>query len=103
MFGGLIRFVTKPGRREEFLDIVRWSAREARDSEPGTLRIDAYVVDGEPDAVYGYEAYVDQDAFRAHVDNPAVRKFGEVMDELVEGWTMIIPFGDSVASNADGQ
>jgi hypothetical protein len=25
------------------------------------------------------------------------------MDELVEGWTMIIPFGDSVASNADGQ
>jgi quinol monooxygenase YgiN len=98
-----MRFVTKPGKREEFLDIVRWSARVARDSEPGTLRIDAYVVEGEPDAVYGYEAYVDQDAFRAHITNPAVQKFGEVMDDLVEGWTMIIPFCDSAASSADRQ
>jgi quinol monooxygenase YgiN len=95
--------VCKPGKRSEFLDIVRWSARVARDSEPGTLRLDAYVVEDEPDIVYGYEAYVDTEAFRAHIDNPAVRKFGQVMDELVEGWTMVIPFGDSVASNGDGQ
>lgn len=101
MYGGLIRFVCKPGKRSEFLDIVRWSAQVARDSEPGTLRLDAYVVDGEPDIVYGYEAYADADAFQAHVSNPAVQRFGEVVDELVEGWTMVIPFGDSVASNAD--
>jgi|SRR4051794_25519057 autoinducer 2-degrading protein len=98
-----MRFVTKPGKRDDFLDIVRWSARVARDSEPGTLRLDAYLVEGEPDTVYGYEAYADEDAFAAHVDNPAVQKFGQVMDELVEGWTMIIPFGDSAASNHDGQ
>lgn len=100
MYGGLIRFTTKPGKRDEFLDIVRWSARVARDSEPGTLRLDAYVVENEPDTVYGYEAYTDQDAFAAHVHNPAVQKFGEVMDELVEGWTMVIPFTDSAATNA---
>ncbi|GAA3515489.1 putative quinol monooxygenase [Actinocatenispora rupis] len=102
MYGGLIRFVCKPGKRSEFLDIVRWSARAARDGEPGTLRLDAYVVDGEPDVVYGYEAYVDEDAFRAHVTNPAVQKFGEVMDDLVEGWTMVVPFTESVVSNVDG-
>lgn len=101
MYGGLIRFTCKPGQRDAFLDIVRWSARAARDGEPGTLRLDAYVVEGEPDTVYGYEAYVDEDAFRAHVTNPAVRKFGEVMDDLVEGWTMVVPFCDSVVSNAD--
>jgi hypothetical protein len=52
VYGGLIRFVTKPGEREE----LRTSTR-----------------------------------------------FGQVMDELVEGWTMIVPFGNSVASNQDGQ
>ncbi len=103
MYGGLIRFTVKPGKRDEFLDIVRWSAREASENEPGTLRIDAYLVESEPDVVYGYEAYVDQDAFAAHVRNPAVRRFGEVVDELVEGWTMVIPFTDSVATSAEGQ
>jgi autoinducer 2-degrading protein len=102
VYGGLIRFVCKPGQRDAFLDIVRWSARAARDGEPGTLRLDAYVVEAEPDVVYGYEAYVDEDAFRAHITNPAVQRFGEVMDDLVEGWTMIVPFCESVVSNVDG-
>jgi (4S)-4-hydroxy-5-phosphonooxypentane-2,3-dione isomerase len=36
-----------------------------------------------------------------HIKNAAVQHFGEVMDELVEGWTMVIPFADSTASNTD--
>jgi hypothetical protein len=58
--------------------VYGWSARAARA--------------GEPDVVYGYEAYTDENAFRAHITNPAVQKFGEVMDDLVEGWTMLVPF-----------
>jgi (4S)-4-hydroxy-5-phosphonooxypentane-2,3-dione isomerase len=101
MYGGLARFVVKPGKREEFLELVGWSARIARDEEPGTLRLDVWEVEGEPDVVYGYEVYVDEDAFQAHIQNAAVQKFGEVGDSLVEGWTMVIPFTNSVVSNAD--
>ncbi|WP_206685792.1 putative quinol monooxygenase [Kribbella qitaiheensis] len=100
MYGGLARFVVKPGKRDEFLEIVRWSARIAKESEPGTLRIDAWEVEAEPDVVYGYEAYTDREAFETHIQNEAVQKFGQILDTLVEGWTMVIPFGDSVASSA---
>ncbi|WP_328326682.1 antibiotic biosynthesis monooxygenase [Kribbella sp. NBC_00382] len=103
MYGGLARFVVKPGKLDEFLEVVRWSSRIARDEEPGTLRLDVWQVDGEPDIVYGYECYTDRDAFEAHIKNAAVRRFGEVMDDLVEGWTMVIPFTNSTASNADLQ
>jgi autoinducer 2-degrading protein len=101
MYGGLARFVVKPGKRDEFLEIVRLSARIAKEREPGTLRLDVWEVEGEPDVVYGYECYTDQAAFEAHIKNEAVQKFGEIGDTLVEGWTMVIPFGESVASNAD--
>lgn len=101
MYGGLARFVVKPGKRDEFLELLRWSARVARDDEPGTLRLDVWEVEGEPDVVYGYEVYTDPGAFEAHIRNGPVQKFGEIMDSLVEGWTMVIPFSNSVASNAD--
>jgi autoinducer 2-degrading protein len=101
MYGGLARFVVKPGKRDEFLELVRWSAQVARDDEPGTLRLDAWEVEGETDVVYGYECYVNREALETHIKNPAVQRFGEVMDTLVEGWTMVIPFTDSAVSNVD--
>lgn len=101
MYGGLARFVVKAGKREEFLEILRWSARVAKESEPGTLRLDVWEVEAEPGVVYGYEAFTDRAAFEEHIKNPAVQKFGEVMDDLVEGWTSIIPFTDSTSSTAD--
>lgn len=101
MYGALIRFVVKPGKRDGFLELLRWSARVARDSEPGTLRLDAWEVEAEPGVVYGYEAFADEAAFKRHTENEPVRKFGEIMNDLVEGWTMVIPFGQSVSSNVD--
>jgi quinol monooxygenase YgiN len=101
MYGGLARIVVKPGKREEFLEIVRLSAQIAKEREPGTLRLDVWEVEGEPDVVYGYECYVDQAAFDEHIKNEAVQRFAEIGESLVEGWTMVIPFGESVASNAD--
>lgn len=96
MYGGLARFVVKPGKRDELVEVLRWSARIARESEPGTLRHDSWEVEGEENIIYGYEAYRDVAAFEEHVQNPAVQHFGKVMDDLVEGWTMVIPFGESL-------
>jgi autoinducer 2-degrading protein len=102
MYGGLARFVVKPGRRDEFVEVLRWSARVARESEPGTLRLDTWEVDGEENVIYGYEAYRDVAAFEEHVGkNPAVQHFGKVMNDLVEGWTFVIPFGENLSALED--
>lgn len=101
MYGGLARFVVKTGKRDEFLELLRWDTRVARDREPGTLRLDVWEVAGEPDIVYVYEVYKDPGAFEAHTKNEPVTKFSEIMNSLIEGWTMVIPFGESVTSNLD--
>ena len=49
MYEGLARFVVKTGKRDEFLDLLRWDARVAKDREPGTLRLGVWEVEGEPD------------------------------------------------------
>ena len=48
--------------------------------------------------MYVYEVYKDVGHLESHIKNEPVRKFGEIMNDLVEGWTMVIPFGHSVAS-----
>ncbi|GGT09073.1 putative quinol monooxygenase [Nonomuraea spiralis] len=101
MYGALVRMVVKPGKRAEFLEFSRWNVQVAREFEPGTLRLDLWEVEAEPDVVYVYETYTDEAAFRRHIENGPVRKFGEIMNDLVEGWTMVIPFGHSVLSNQD--
>jgi quinol monooxygenase YgiN len=101
MYGGLARFVVKSGKRDEFLELLRWDAQVARDHEPGTLRLDVWEVEGEPDVVYVYEVYKDPGAFEAHTQNEPVKRFSEIMNTLIEGWAMVIPFRESVTSNAD--
>jgi hypothetical protein len=40
MYGGLARFVVRAGKRDEFLELLRWDTRTARDRGPGTLPLD---------------------------------------------------------------
>lgn len=99
MYGGLARFVVKPGKREEFLELLRWEAQVARDGEPGTLRLDVWEAEGEPGAVYVYEVFQDAGAFEVHVRNAPATKFRQVMSSVIEGGTMVIPFGECLISN----
>lgn len=101
MYGGLVRFVVKPGKRDELLELLRWDTQVAKDREPGTLRLDVWEADEEPGVVYVYEVYTDPAAFEVHTQNDPVKKFAEIMNSLIEGWTMVIPFGESLTSNAD--
>lgn len=51
--------------------------------------------------VYVYEVYAGVDAFEEHTQNEPVKKFSEIMSNLIEDWTMVIPFSESVTSNLD--
>ena len=69
MYGGIVRLVAAEGRKSELLTFLGWDADVCRAVEPGTLRFDVWESPSEPNVVYLYEAYVDQDAFGAHKAN----------------------------------
>jgi len=101
MYGGLARFVVKPGMRAEFLEFLRWDARVAKDTEPGTLRFDVWETELEPGVVYVYEAYKNAAAFEDHQKNEPFKKFDEILRDMIEEWMLAIPFTESVTSNVD--
>jgi quinol monooxygenase YgiN len=76
-------------------------ARVAKDTEPGTLRFDVWT-SPEPDVVYVYETYKDEEAFEVHKNNEPFKKFDEILCEtMIEEWGEAIPFAESVTTNVD--
>jgi quinol monooxygenase YgiN len=96
MYGGLIKFVVKPGMRSEFLEFLRWDAMVAKDTEPDVW------TSSEPDVVYVYETYKDPEALEVHKNNEPFKKFDQILCEtMIEEWGGAIPFAESVTSNVD--
>jgi len=99
----MIKLTAHPGRKAELLDFLRWDADVARAEEPGTLRFDVWEIVDEPDVVYLYEAYVDQAAFEAHKANAPFKRFvEEIIPNVIEPPTFVVPFTETAASNSDG-
>ena len=102
MYGGIVKLVARAEGKSELLDFLRWDAEVAKE-ERGTLRFDVWESADEPDVVYLYEAYVDQDAFEAHTANAPFKQFiKEIVPNLAEPPTFVVPFTQSVVSIADG-
>jgi (4S)-4-hydroxy-5-phosphonooxypentane-2,3-dione isomerase len=83
MYGGLVRFVVRPEMRVEFLEFLRW---DAKDTEPGTLRFDVWETELEPGVVYVYEAYKDAAAFDNHQKHEPFKKFDGILRDMIEKW-----------------
>lgn len=102
MYGGFVKLVARPGGKSALLDFLRWDAEVTKAQEPGTLRFDIWESTNEPDVVYLYEAYVDEAAFAAHAANVPFKRFmDEIVPDLAEPPTFVVPFTRSTASNAD--
>jgi quinol monooxygenase YgiN len=99
VYGAFLRFVVKPGKREEFLEFLRWDAQVARDSEPGTLRFDVWETESEADVIYVYEAYKDLHAFETHTRNDPFKRFGRISSSVILDWSMVMTFKESISSN----
>jgi autoinducer 2-degrading protein len=71
-----VAFDVETAERARFLDLVCRNAAASLDSEPGCLRFDVLVPqgDGEPDVLL-YEIYEDREAFQAHLDSEHFRDF----------------------------
>ena len=102
MYGGMIKLVARSGRRDELLEFLRWDAEVAQAQEPGTLRFDVWQVPDEADAVYLYEAFVDEAAFDTHKEGEPFKKFvAEIIPNVIEPVVFVLPLARSVISTTE--
>ncbi len=83
MFGILFRVKVKPGKRKEFIEFIKWDARVAQKSEPGTLRFDLYQDPTDKNAFYVYEAYRDKAAFKKHQQNEPFQQWEPLVEKTM--------------------
>lgn len=95
----LLRFQVKSGKRQELLEFLEWDAKVAREQEPGTLRFDVYASENDPNTVFLYEAYQDDDAFEEHKANEPFQNFRSVRQACVESIEVLIGGASPSATN----
>lgn len=67
----------KPEHRDDWIAAATRDARGSVENEPGCLRFDI-VQDGEdPNRFYFYEVYIDEAAFKAHLQQPHYLRWRE--------------------------
>ena len=64
-----VRIEVLPGHLDEFAEATLANARSTR-QEPGNARFDVLRHAGDPHRFFLYEAYRDEDAFKAHQQTP---------------------------------
>jgi quinol monooxygenase YgiN len=87
-FGLVARFNIRPGREQEFDDVVAATLDGIREQEPGTLIYISHAVPGEPGVRVFYELYRDRADFEAHGSQEHVKRFFDAREELVESFTV---------------
>lgn len=79
----LSRFKIKPGTEDEFIELI--DAMEANAAkEPDTLEYKFYRLE-EPNAFAVYESFTDEDADKAHQENPESAPIIAKMIECIDG------------------
>ena len=86
--GLVVRFTLRPGREQDFDDLVAATVAAIDQHEPGTLLYVTHVVEGEPLTRIFYELYGDRAAFDAHEQQPHVRHFLAEREHLVDNFTV---------------
>jgi quinol monooxygenase YgiN len=101
MIGMLLQLTVKKGKLQELTQFLEWDAEVARDKEPGTLRFDVYQSGEDPDVLFIYEAYVDNDAFAAHKANEPFQKFKEVRESCIDSMQVLFGGASPLATNSE--
>jgi quinol monooxygenase YgiN len=78
------RIPAQPGRRDELVKALE-AAIDNANTEEGTLTYILHVDDKEPDTVFFYELYTDQDALTAHGSSDFMKELGKSLRDLAGG------------------
>ena len=96
----LYKLTAHAGKKNELVEFLRWDADVAMADEPGTLRFDVYDVPGEPDAVYPYEAYANDEAYSTHCEGAPVKKLMDhIVPNVIANMDVLLQGVPSIAAN----
>jgi quinol monooxygenase YgiN len=78
----IAKLTAKEGKRDERLEHLRTMAKATED-EPGTLQYTVNPSTTDPEVVWFYEVYTNQDALVAHGGSDAMKAAGPALAELL--------------------
>ena len=81
MCGVIATIHVKPGFTEQFIAASVEDARGSVNNEPGCLRFDVLQDRDDPNRIYLIEEYVDEAAFRSHVQQPHCVQWRETVKD----------------------
>ena len=80
-----VTYKCKAGMREKFLKTIKAEGLDAASrSEAGNIKYDFYFADADPDELFLFEKWRDEEAVKSHNTEPHFRRFGELKAEFVE-------------------
>ena len=79
-----VTYKCKSGMREEFLKTIKTEGLdEASRSEAGNIKYDFYFAEADPDELFLFEKWRDEEAVKSHNTEPHFKRFGELKAEYV--------------------
>ena len=86
----LAKMTAQPGKRAELVEAMMPLVEAVR-QEPGTELYVLHESSSEPDVVWFYELYTDQDALKAHASSETMKEAGGRLAGLLAGRPELIP------------
>ena len=79
-----VTYKCKEGMREKFLETIKSEGLDtASRAESGNIKYDFYFADADPDELYLFEKWRDEEAVKSHNAEAHFRRFGELKAEFV--------------------
>ena len=79
-----VTYKCKSGMREEFLKTIKTEGLdEASRSEAGNIKYAFYFAEADPDELFLFEKWRDEEAVKSHNTEPHFKRFGELKAEYV--------------------
>ena len=97
MISVLFRVKMKPGKEEEALAQFRQMVESVEKNEPGTLVYAFHRLQDDPSEIVFWEAYADDDAFKAHMGTPHIGEMRAAFAELFDTTTVKLERMERVA------
>ena len=77
MFAVTVQFEIVPEKYQDFLPLMQANARASVEQEPGCHIFDVCIDPNRPNAIFLYELYVDEAAFKKHMEQPHYKTFND--------------------------
>ena len=80
-----VTYKCKEGMREKFLETIMSEGLDAASrAEAGNIKYDFYVAYADPEELFLFEKWRDEEAVKSHNSEPHFKRFGELKAEFVQ-------------------